>query len=177
MRNYLIRARLGSTRSVLAGVAAATAIALVAPSAQAELLTFGTNTTPGFFGFAAAPVDINGPGLAGTSLTFAGCIPGTPVMITYSAECSHSGTLAQWGTIQILLNGVVLSPTNAPPVLSDDAFCSGNATVGVHDGLATQSMEVVGRCRAGANVVAVTARSAFAGTTLRLDDMSTVVDR
>ena len=116
MRNYLIRARLSSTRSVLAGVAAATAIALGSPSAQAELLTFGTNTTPGFFGFAAAPVDINGPGLAGTSLTFAGCIPGTPVMITYSAECSHSGTLAQWGTIQILLNGVVLSqgPVSLP---------------------------------------------------------------
>lgn len=176
MRNDFTPARLGSTKSLLAGAAVAAAIAVVAPSAQAELLTFGTNTAPGFFGFAAAAVDINGPP-AGTTLTFAGCIPGTPVMITYSAECSHSGTLAQWGTIQILLNGVVLSPTNAPPVLSDDAFCSGNATVGVHDGWATQSMEVVGRCRAGANIVAVTARSAFAGTTLRLDDMSTVVDR
>ena len=115
MRNYFVRVRLGSSKSLLAGVAVATAIAVVAPSAQAELLTFGTNTTPGFFGFAVAPVDINGPLIAGTTLTFAGCIPGTPVMITYSAECSHSGTLAQWGTIQILLNGVVLSPTMTVP--------------------------------------------------------------
>ena len=160
------------TRWSLAGLMATAAVAFGAPVAHAELLTFGTNTAPAFFGFAVAPVDING-GIAGNTLTFGNCVAGTPVMITYSAECSHSGTVAQWGTIQILLNGVALSPTAG----GDDAFCSGNETAGVHDGWATHSMEVVGRCAAGANVVAVTARSVFAGPTLRLDDMSTVVDR
>ena len=116
-------------------------------------------------------VDINGA-VGGTTLTIPACAAGNQVMITFSSVCSHNGAVFQWGSIQILLNGVPLSPTAG----GADQFCSGNETVGVHDGWATQSMEVVGRCGDGADVVAVTAQSAFAGTTLRLDDMSTVVD-
>jgi hypothetical protein len=160
---------------VLLGVAAmAAALGLGASAARAELLASGTNTTAAFFSNAAAQaVDINGPG--GTTLTLPGntCGAGTPVMITYSAECSHDGAVADYGTIQILLNGVALPPT----VGNNDAFCSGNETDGVHDGGATQSMEVVGTCINGADVVTVTARSVTANDTLRLDDMSTVVDR
>jgi hypothetical protein len=155
-------------RHVLVGtLTLAAALGFGASIARAELLASGTNVNPQLFTNAVPQA------VAGTALQFGNCIAGTPVMITFSAECSHSGTVAQWGTIQILLNGVALSPT----IGNDDAFCSGNETAGVHDGWATQSMEVVGRCRAGANFVAVTARSVFAGTTLRLDDKSTVVDR
>jgi hypothetical protein len=165
---------------VLLGVATmAAALGLGASAARAELIASGTNTVPALFGFGGPfPVDINGP-LMGTTLTIPDnlCPQGTPVMITYSAECSHNGTPAMWGTIQILLNGVVLSPTDAPPMNNDDAFCAGDGVAGVHDGRATHSMEVVGRCNDGVDVVAVTANSVAAGTTMRLDDMSTVVDR
>ena len=161
-----------TTRRALVGLVATVAAAMGAPPANAELVASGTNPLTALFPAGGPfPVDILGA-LAGTTLTF-NCTPTRPVMITYSAECSHDGTLLQWGTIQILLNGVVLPPTAG----TNDAFCSGNETVGVHDGLATQSMEVVVRASPVRTSLRSPRRWLFAGTTLRLDDMSTVVDR
>lgn len=160
--------RIASTTLILLGAAAV----LVPTVTKAELLASATNTTAQLFNVVAGtPVDLNGAG-AGTSISF-GCNVPSRVMITFSAECSQSGTTAQWGSIQIVLNGTVLPPT----VGNDDAFCSGDGNAGASDSWATQSMEVVGACRQGGNVLAVRAGPRFAGTTMRLDDMSTVVDR
>jgi hypothetical protein len=156
-------------RVLLLGAAAA-ALVLGASAARAERLATGVNNTPRLFTNAPPQsVDINGT-LPGATLTLDNCFDGTVAIITFTAECSHSGTVAQWGTIGILLNGVALGTAG-----NDDIFCSGNETPGVHDGWAMQSMQTVGRCRSGDNTVAVTARSVFPGTTLRLDDTVTIV--
>jgi hypothetical protein len=140
-------------------------------AAHAERLATGVNNVPRLFTDAPPQsVDINGT-QPGATLTLDNCFDGDVAIITFTAECSHSGNLAQYGTIGILLNGASLGLTAG----NDDIFCSGNATVGVHDGIAMHTVQTVGRCRAGNNTVAVTARSVFGGTTLRLDDTVTIV--
>ena len=145
-------------------------IALLLPmtAAEAKVRAAG-NSTAILLTSTAVFVDapING---AATTISFNMAQKGR-VVITYSAECSVSGNVVNWATLQIVLNGNIIAPTQ-----NDTTICSDNTTA-IHDGFVQISKSVVAKAKAGNNVLKIKVRMAFvnAGSELRLEDSSTVV--
>lgn len=164
-------------RRLLTGLSAALLTAAAAGSASADILNFSTNLNPQLFGNALAPVDLRTNAGLQATLPFATAADDL-VEITFSAECSVSGTPFQWGSIQIEVDPAgAVGFTPIPPTIGpDDAFCSGNNVAGFNDGHLTSSMTVVTRVPAGAHRVRVLASSIGGGAQLRLDDLSITVD-
>ena len=59
-------------------------------------------------------------------------------VITFSAECSVEGDVADWVSIDIIVNGSTIGQSDN----TDDAFCSGNETATDDDGWVVASMTV-----------------------------------
>lgn len=94
-------------------------------------------------------------------------------LLTFSAECAvnaPAGTFGAWVSIDILHNGVELSPTAGP----DDAFCAANGTLGI-DGWTFPSVTVVIPGVAGANQISINARLVGTATSGRIDDSVLVI--
>ncbi len=107
----------------------------------------------------------------GTSLSFNLTAP-KKLLITFSAECSSSGT-AGWVDIDVLVDGVAQAPTNQ----TADAFCSNNTTVG-HDGWVRGSVTLVtGSIPIGAHTVSILGRINAGSTGGWLSDTATVVQK
>lgn len=119
-----------------------------------------------FTGTALVPVTSTG----GTSLVFNG--KGKHV-ITFSAECASEGTPSQWVSVQILVDGVAVTPTSG----TADAFCAGNSTA-VLDGWVTASYRVVTPNLAGGNhIVQVQGTTVPATNDGWLGDTSLLVEK
>ena len=143
-------------------------VVLVTVPLLARVVTSATNENAQTFGASGGLVALTEGGA--TSLTFSG--KGKHV-ISFSAECSMAGnSISSWGGIQIILDGVVLSPTG-----SDDAFCTdwnGNNShdqwVVAHYRVATPALVF------GSHTVQVQATPNFANS-IRLDDTSLIVEK
>lgn len=135
-----------ATRSLLAGLIGAAALAAAVP-AQAEILV--TMSRHGNFsgfgaGGTAVPLTPNG-----TTLTPAFNVPaGGRFIVSYSAECANDASGYQsWVSLEIRAINVntgavrVLSPTGASG--GADAFCSSNGTAG-YDGWGTHTVNANG---------------------------------
>ncbi|WP_029001159.1 hypothetical protein [Azohydromonas australica] len=168
-----------ATRSLLAGLIGAAALAAVVP-AQAEILV--TMSRQGnFFGFGAAgtavPLTPNG-----TTLTPTFNVPaGGRFIVSYSAECANDAAgYESWVSLEIRAINVntgavrVLSPTGASG--GSDAFCSSNGTAG-YDGWSTNTVNANGvQLPAGTYRIQVWASTVFGGSGW-LGDTSLVVWR
>ena len=149
---------------------------LATAPAKADVLTFGVNTIPQLFGAVLAPVDLSSNAglqqLVGFNLA-----ANDRVAITFSAECSVTGSLLQWGTIQIEIDpaGPINFISLLPTVGADDAFCSGNGVATNLDGLVTASRTVITDAPAGFNTVRVQASAANGAAQLRLDDVQITI--
>jgi hypothetical protein len=163
--------------ALLMGMSALAMTGLSASQASADVLNFSTNINPQLFGAAAVPVDLSTAAGAQTTLSFATAAADL-VEITFSAECSVSGSVFQYGTIQIQVDpaGAVGFTPVAPTIGPDDAFCSGNGIAGAFDGYVTPSMTVVTRVPAGVHQVQVLANTVGGAAVFRLDDLSITVD-
>ena len=150
---------------------------LASAPAQADILGFSINTNPQLFGAGLTPVDLSSTAgvqqLVGFTLS-----ANDRVAITFSAECSVTGSLSQWGTIQIEIDPA--GPTGfislLPTTGTDDALCSGNGVATNLDGLVTVSRTVITDAPAGANTVRVQASAANGATQLRLDDLQITIN-
>jgi hypothetical protein len=94
-------------------------------------------------------------------------------VLTFSAECAvnaPAGNTIAWVDIDILVNGVVVSPTTG----SQDAFCSANGTAGF-DGWETNAITVVIPVVLGANNVRIQARLNGGATGLWFGERALVV--
>ena len=153
------------TAGAIALFASALAVAL---PADAKVRAFGSNSTP-FVSSSATFVDLPIKGTA-TSISFN--MPADDfVVITFSTECSVSGTSIVWANLQIVLNGKIVKPTG-----HDTTLCSDNTTA-IHDGFVQVSKSVAAKAITGNNVLKIRAKLAFTapGAEYRLEDTSTVV--
>lgn len=163
-------------RATLTGLAALAGLWTL--PARADILAFSTNVAPQLFGAGLVPVDLSTAAGAQNLLVFLTPTPDL-VEITFSAECSVTGTVSQYGSIQIQVNPAGGGPVFVPivPTLGpDDAFCSGNGIAGSLDGYVTASMTVVTQVPAGAHQVQVLANAVAGAPAFRLDDLSITVD-
>ena len=93
-------------------------------------------------------------------------------VISYAAECSHTGGAGGWVSIQIIVDGAALAPTAG----ADDAFCSDFDNDGALDGWVTAHIRVVTPALSlGAHSVSVQVTNV--GGTVRLDDASLTVEK
>ena len=146
---------------------------LYAPQARADVLAFATNVFPQTFTLAGPiAVDLD-PVAAGKNWLAFNTNAAGLVEITFSAECSVSGTGSDdYGSIQILVSNAPVGgfspivPTAGP----DDAFCSNTS------GRITASMTVVTQVPAGAHRVMVNAQAVNGAPQFHLDDLSITVD-
>lgn len=101
-------------------------------------------------------------------------------VITYSAECAvaaAAGNSTTWMSLEILVDGVAIEPTNVAG--NQDAFCSSNGTAGA-DGWFNATIVVVTPALAlGAHTVEVRASiiNGAAGTSGWLGDSTILISR
>ena len=118
----------------------------IAPAAWAVRIFGATNpgnqmgTVQGFLDL-GTDIDNND---AGNTLSFELEREGA-VIITFSAECAVDGTEQQWVSIELLVNGDALRPSEG----DQDTFCSGNGFAGFNDGWMMASMTVPTKLAAG----------------------------
>lgn len=166
MRNIL-----GKTLGLALSTAAALSVATVPASAVVQ--AFGSNAANFSFTTPTALVPLNN---GATSIPFN--IPGAAnvrVAITFSAECAvgaPAGNTGAWVDIDILVDGVAVSPTNQV----NDAFCSANGSAAV-DGWATNSITVARLLAPGPHRLTVQGRLNNGATTGWLSDTATVIQR
>lgn len=102
--------------------------------------------------------------------SFATTVPNQLVRVIYNAECAIDGPTTNWLNDDILIDGVVLPPSN-----SDNALCSGNGTAGL-DGWTSVVTQVYARVpNAGVHTINVIVQPSVA-TGWRIDDQSLVID-
>jgi hypothetical protein len=160
----------------------AVALALLATSAQAGVK--GVAIREGNFsndGTAPILVPIKpGTGTAATNLSVKATKP-TPVVITYSAECAvvalpadaPSTVVLRWMTVDILVDGVAISPTSG----IGDAFCG--ATVSsptLFEGYVRPSVSTTTVLSAGTHIIQVRAALGNGGGGWWLGDSALVVN-
>jgi hypothetical protein len=122
---------------------------------------------PGNFTFTGNDVLIPLTAGGATSLAFSG--KGKHA-ISYSAECETSGS---WVSIEIIVDGIALSPTSG----DNDAFCSDHNDNNGNDGWTVAHYRVVtGQLALGAHSVQVRATTVGGGTGW-LGDSSVVVEK
>jgi hypothetical protein len=134
--------------------AAIAALALLgtAGSANAAIKASGTNPSNFSWTTPTALIPING---AGTSITVSNT-KATKLIITFSAECSAdagAGVTSGWVDVDLLLNGVAISPTNG----SSDAFCSPDGITG-HGSWVRPSVTTVVTAPPGVSTISVLGR-------------------
>jgi hypothetical protein len=105
---------------------------------------FEANTPSNF-----VPLDTAGA----TSRTFS--LPRSgKIVITYNAECVVAGNASTFVSIDILLNGQVVAPSNAPG--NGDKLCAGNSTI-EYDSNVRATFVVVGNGKKGTNTLRIRA--------------------
>lgn len=155
-------------RTIYKVVMAAT-LASIAVTSQAGVRASATNGV-NFTSTATVFLPLTSSG--GSTVSFNMSAAGRKVL-TFSAECSvnaPAGNTVGWVDIDILVNGVVVSPTTG----SADAFCAANGTLGF-DGWETNSITVVIPVVAGANNVRIQARPNGGATGLWFGERALVV--
>ena len=141
---------------------------LVTVPLLAKVVTSATNENAQTFGAGGGLVALTSGGA--TTVTFGG--KGRHV-VSFSAECSVAGSsISSWGGVQIIVDGVVLSPTG-----SDDAFCTDWNGNNSHDQWVVAHYRVAtGVLPFGTHTVQVQATPNFANS-IRLDDTSLTVEK
>jgi len=162
----------------ISAVAFVSGLVLSSMPARAEFLVWGVNVNAQTVGATPTALAMSIPPLASGVLDFT--VPSaTPVIITFSAECSVSGTgFTTYANIDIQVDkaprdGVFVS---VPPTNSDDALCTANNTAAA-DGWLTASRTVVDTVPKGTSSVRVVARTIGGTGTSRLDDLALLVAR
>lgn len=92
------------------------------------------------------------------------------VMISFSAVCSTSGKGSEATSLQIILDGAAVYPTNK----ADNVFCSVGAGKGTKDGLNTNAIVTAVPVGGGTHTVQVTVTPLKGGTS-RIDNLSMLV--
>ena len=92
------------------------------------------------------------------------------VMISFSAVCSTSGKGSEATSIQIILDGAAVYPTNK----ADNLFCSVGGGKGTKDGLNTNAIITAVPVGGGTHTVQVTVTPLKGGTS-RIDNLSMLV--
>jgi hypothetical protein len=169
----------GATKTLLAGLLGAAALAAAVP-AQAEILV--TMSRPGNFLGISAAGQLMPLTPAGINQTPAFFVPaGGRFIVSYTAECANDapGTTS-WVSLDIRAVNqatgaiTILPPTNVPG--SQDAFCTSNGTAG-YDGWTTTTVIATGvQLPAGNYRLQVFARTVNGGSGW-LSDSSLVVWR
>jgi hypothetical protein len=134
----------------------------------ASIVAIGTNENAQTFGAGGGFVQLTSGGA--TAISFAGS---GRHAISFSAECSVAGgSISSWGGIQIIVDGVVRSPTG-----SDDAFCTDWNGNNNHDQWVVAHYRVYTTVlAAGVHTVRVQATPNFANS-IRLDDIAILVEK
>lgn len=94
-------------------------------------------------------------------------------ILTYSAECAvnaAAGEAGAWLDLDILVNGVVVSPTNS----TTDPFCTANGVAGF-DGYVRASITIPLQGISGTNTIQIKARGGSGATGLWLGDAALVI--
>ena len=152
-------------------VAFAAAWLLAAANAEAKIYAYGVyglnfTATP-TTGYAAVPLTDAGK----TSLKFKTKNDATPVMISFTAECSINTAGAAWVDIDVMVDGVAIAPT----AQTSDAFCGADGVAGF-DPFTSAAVNVVAVVPvAGTHVVEVRARASDNSSGIWVSDTSIVV--
>ena len=115
------------------------------------------------------PLDNNGA----TSINFTTTSPNQGVVITYNAECSVAGSDNKtWLDIDIILDGVVVSPTD-----NDNAFCTDHGTGALTNWVSAVVVVATKVPLAGPHIIEVRGglKVFDIGDEFRLDDSTLVV--
>ena len=147
-------------KHALAGLSFLSAIfVLPSPDAEAKVVKFLATTSD--FTSMVGPVFVPLDTAGATSRTFT--LPQSEkIAITYNAECAVGGDTNSYLSIDILLNGQVISPSNVPD--NGDRLCSGDDTFAA-DGNVRATFVVVGKGKKGTNTIRIRANLVSGGAT------------
>jgi hypothetical protein len=153
--------------SILRKIALAAALSAVALTSTAAVRA--SHTRAGNFTFAGtALVPLNAANQTG--IIFNSPSAGRKVL-TFSAECAVDGGATAWLDLDVIVNGVAVSPT----IGNSDAFCSGAGSTSSNDGWVRPSITVVIPVVGGNNSVRIQARPNNGATSVWIGDSSLVV--
>lgn len=139
-------------------------VTFVLPSPDADAKVVKYLATNSDFTSNVGPVFVPLDTAGATSKTFT--LPeAEKIAITYNAECAIGGDTNSYVSIDILLNGQVIAPSNAPD--NGDKLCSGDGTFEA-DANVRATFVVVGNGKKGTNTIRIRANLVSGGATLYL---------
>jgi hypothetical protein len=149
------------------------ALALAGTAAAAQAGVKASALRPGnWVSLSAAEVLVPVNAAGATTLSFTLPSAGKKIL-TYSAECAvdaPAGVTGTWLSLDIYVNGVVVSPT----IGTTDPFCPANGTMGF-DGYVRASITIPIQGKSGSNTIQIKARGGGSATGLWLGDSALVI--